>query len=301
MRYLTHTPAPPLAEYVDFLWSLSDAPVHARERILPSGTLELVVNLHEDEFRIYDPATERCSRFPGAMVSGAYRGPFVIDTREHAAILGVHFKPGGAFPFLGLPSGEMADRHVSLEVLWGRRAVELREHLCEAAPASRFALLERALLARLSRDFRRHGAVQVALDRLGMTGETVAEIAARVDLSHRRFIAVVTAEIGMTPKVFERVRRFQRALECARRTVAPDWARLSVASGYCDQSHLIRDFVAFSGFSPAQLLSHRDDPVKQDHVVLQEGQVHPIRPCRSGPRSVVSSRASADGSSVSNP
>jgi AraC-like DNA-binding protein len=291
MRYLTHAPAPPLDEYVDYLWSLSDAPAHARERILPSGTLELVVNLHEDEFHVYDPASDRCSRFSGAMISGAYRGPFVIDTREHAAILGVHFKPGGAFPFLGVPSGEMANRHASLETLWGRSAVELRERLCEAAPASRFAILERALAARLSRDFRRHGAAQVALERLGVTGESIAEIAARADLSHRRFIAVVSAEIGMTPKAFERVRRFQRALEWARRTVAPDWARLSVACGYCDQSHMIRDFMVLSGSSPSQLLSHRDDPVKENHVAVPEGQVRPIRPYRPAPRSGDRSRS----------
>jgi hypothetical protein len=43
--------------------------------------------------------------------------------------MGVHFKPGGAFPFLGIPAGELADTHVDLETLWVRSAVELRERL----------------------------------------------------------------------------------------------------------------------------------------------------------------------------
>jgi hypothetical protein len=72
-----------------------------------------------------DPATDthdaahpdRCNRFSGALVSGAYGGFFVIDTAEEVSIIGVHFKPGGAFPFLGLPAGELADAHVNLETL----------------------------------------------------------------------------------------------------------------------------------------------------------------------------------------
>src|SRR3954464_644091 len=102
MRFLRHEPSPALTPWIEHLWCLSDAPAHALEHILPMGTLELVINLHEDQFRIY-PSSElaTCARFPGAMVSGAYRRYFVIDTRVHASILGVHFRPGGAVPFLG--------------------------------------------------------------------------------------------------------------------------------------------------------------------------------------------------------
>jgi hypothetical protein len=170
MISLKHTPGAPLSGFVDSLWLFSDAPLHAKERIVPSGTLELVINLHEDEFRIYDPVdVEHCKRFSGVMVSGAYRGSFVIDTREHASVMGVHFKPGGALPFLGAPPGALADAHADLEVLWGRRrASELRERLCAAAaPARRFRILEKALLERLLLPVRRHAAVQAALHQLG--------------------------------------------------------------------------------------------------------------------------------------
>src|SRR5262245_11108735 len=103
MRYLVHKPCPPLRPFVDYLWFLSDAPRHARERIVPSGTIEMVINLQEDEFRIYGSATgENPRRFRGAIVSGCYSGPFGIDTREHAAIVGVHFRPGGAARLLGV-------------------------------------------------------------------------------------------------------------------------------------------------------------------------------------------------------
>jgi hypothetical protein len=38
------------------VWLISDAPSHSRELIVPSGTLDLVVNLRDDEIRIYEPA-----------------------------------------------------------------------------------------------------------------------------------------------------------------------------------------------------------------------------------------------------
>src|SRR6516162_6412791 len=130
----TCVPGPPLDKYIDRFWLCSDTPSHPRERILPSGTVELVINLSEDEIRIYDrcdPARPR--RYPGAVVSGPYSNFFLIDPLVHASIIGVHFRPGRAVPVLGVPASELADAHVDLESVWGRTADELRERLCTAA------------------------------------------------------------------------------------------------------------------------------------------------------------------------
>jgi hypothetical protein len=115
MKYLTRKPAPPLDALVENLWSLADAPAHARERIVPSGTFELVVNLDEDDIR------GAVRRHAGAVVSGAFTRSFVVDTREHASLVGVHFKPGGARAFLGARADELTDAHVELAALWSQR------------------------------------------------------------------------------------------------------------------------------------------------------------------------------------
>lgn len=272
MLYRSHTPAPPLDGFIGRFWLCSDAPAHDRERILPSGTIELVVNLREDEIRICDPThPDRATRYSGAVVSGTYSRFFVIDPLQHASILGVHFKPGGAFPFLGLPVGELADFHVDLEDLWGAPARELRERLCAAAtPEERFSLLEQALLSRLRHPLERHGAVPVALGALKPAGAgvRVRDVAQRVGLSQRRLIQVFTTEVGLTPKLYHRVRRFQQARARVGKDEAPDWARIAVDCGYFDQSHLIRDFLAFSGLSPEGYLLQRSERVLPNHVPL---------------------------------
>jgi AraC-like DNA-binding protein len=270
VQYRTYRPAPPLADFVAYMWTLRDLAVHAHERIVPSGTLELVVNLNEDALRIYDPRSGVWREYSGAVVSGAYRQYFVIDTRDHASIVGVHFKPGGAWPFLGVPPGELADRHIDLAMLWGRSAVELRERLCAAATSQeRFALLEQTLRSCLADAQPGHPAVPIALGRLARPGVTVGAVAEDVHLSRRRFIQVFTSEVGMTPKRLSRVLRFQRASALVRRINAPDWARLARACGYFDQSHLINEVSEFTGTSPSQLRP-ASETVKVLHLAVPE-------------------------------
>jgi AraC-like DNA-binding protein len=268
-----HPPPPPLAGLVDYFWSLTDAPSHSRERVIPSGTIEIVFNLHEDEFRIHRPSGggEEYARFRGAITSGAYGRAFGVETRAHASIVGVHFKPGGAARVLGVPAGELADTHVELEALWGRRAVELRERLAAAAdPAQRFRILEEALIGTLSPSPDIRGEVAFALGQLGAPGVQVRDVARHVHLSHRRFIELFTERVGMTPKRYSRVRRFQRALGLMSGGKAPDWAQAALDCGYFDQAHLCHDWAEFTGLSPAEFLRLRRVPVKENHVALPE-------------------------------
>jgi AraC-like DNA-binding protein len=272
VAHVTRKPAAPLSAFIDALWWLSDAPAHQEERIVPSGTQELVINLAENAFTIRAAASpNRVQLFSGAMASGAYRSYFVIDTRAHACLLGAHFKPGCAGPFFGVPPGGLSDRHVDLDALWGAFAQRLRERLCTATTLdARFQLFEAALLERSKRPFRRHPAVPLAVRRLSEGASSVGQVAAELGLSRRRLIEVFNAEVGMTPKVFARVQRFQRARSAARDKL-PQFSELAWQAGYCDQSHLIRDFVAFSGFSPLELLGSAGPELKDNHAVHRAG------------------------------
>jgi AraC-like DNA-binding protein len=234
-------------------------PSHSRERVIPSGTVELVVNLHE------------CDRFRGAVVSGAYSGPFDVETRAHASIVGVHLKPGGAASLLGVPAGELANTHVELDALWGRRSGELRDRLCAAAHSSqRFRILEQALLGFRPRSAGVREEVAVALGRLGAPGVEVGDVARQVQLSHRRFIELFTEQVGMTPKRYSRVRRLQSALRLVTGQGSPPWTQVALDCGYFDQAHLCRDWVEFTGFSPVEFLRLRHVRVKDNHVALPE-------------------------------
>jgi transcriptional regulator GlxA family with amidase domain len=70
----------------------------------------------------------------------------------------------------------------------------------------------------------------------------------------------------LTPKLYARVRRFQRAREMVRKAADPDWAAVAAACGFCDQSHLIRDFGEFAGLRPVAYLHQRSNDVLLNHV-----------------------------------
>lgn len=273
MTYRTHVPSPPLSDFVDLFWSYEGhGPPRAKERCLPTGTMELVVDLREDELRVYDGRDhEQFRSFRTALICGAHSVPFVIDTASQASIMGVHFKPGGAFPFFKLPAEELRNAHLSLETLWGAKAVELRDRLLEAeTPEARFRVLERALLARAFRSLTRHPAVAFALKKFGDVphSRTVSDVSDRTGLSRRRFIRVFSEEVGLTPKRFCRVRRFQEALRLIEGEQRLDWGEIALGCGYFDQAHFIRDFRAFSGLAPTAYLARRTGHL--NHVPLRD-------------------------------
>ncbi len=271
MPYLTYSPGPPLSRYIKSLWLCENhGQPHARERVLPSGEMQLVINLQEDRLRVYDPANlGHCRTFRGILLMGARSEYAVIDTADQAYIIGVQFRPGGAFPFLRLPAGELWNTQAPLDALWPSGASSLREQLLEAATHQRrFEILEQRLLRELSRGPQPNGAVGFALREFAERPQaaSIAAVAEQSGLSPKRFIQVFRDQVGLTPKVFCRVRRFQQALGQIQRAGKVDWAGVAVEAGYFDQAHFIHDFRAFSGINPSAYLMRRS-PFR-NHVPL---------------------------------
>ena len=254
----TYVPRPPLSGLIEFLWaSEAYGAGHPRERVLPGPVSELVIVL-------------RGAR-PGAVFCGAQSEAFVIETADRPTLLGVHFKPGGAFPFLRtIPAGELHNLRVSLDTIWGVDACDLQERLQEAATsAARFRLLEAALLARLTAPPRRHPAVAYALGAIDAAPERpIGDITERLGLSARRFIELFTAQVGLTPKLYSRVRRFQDVLAFIHEADDVDWVDVALRCGYYDQAHFIHDFRAFSGLTPTAYV--RAAVRDRSHVPLDE-------------------------------
>jgi len=271
MALLTHKkPAPPLSDFVDLLWLNEGYDTsHAKERLLPDGTVELVINLREDRVRIYDPhKLEQFHTVPGCVVSGPRSEFFVIDTAGAASTIGVHFKPGGAFPFFREPACELNNQTVALECLWGAASARLRERLLMApTPQQKFAVLEQCLLEQLAKPLQRHPAVNFAIQQFRCAPHgPVLQMAEAVGFSQRRFIQLFSNEVGLTPKLFCRVSRFQRVV----RTVHPlhkiGWAAMALDCGYYDQAHFNHDFQEFAGITPMQYLEQKTPHV--NHVPM---------------------------------
>jgi len=241
-----------------------------RERVLPSANVQIIFNLHQNSLNVSVPqGIDRFERFRGALIAGPRSDFSIVDTTDMESLMGVHFKPGGIWPFLGSPTDLLHNAHVSLDALWADQAWELRDRLvAEPDAKSRFHLLENMLLRRLNQGTARHPAVAFAL-REFQTRENVGPISrvvGKVGLSSRRFITVFTKEVGLTPKLFCRLHRFQNTLSHIPQAGIVDWADLAIQCGYFDQAHLNHEFRAFSGLNPGSYLTHRTD--HQNHARL---------------------------------
>lgn len=237
---------------------------------MPDGSMELVINLAEDRLATYDASNPTQSEtHGGCLLVGARSEHFVIDTQAQTSVMGIHFKPGGAFPFLGCPSNEVQNQNISLELLWGQKAADLREQVLEAeTPQRRFQVLEQLMLEMLAGPGEPSPAVRGGLIYIQQAEPTtpMAQIAEQVGYSSRRFIQLFKQEVGLTPKLFSRINRFQRVLSTLEEVNVPDWSRVATDNGFTDQAHFNHDFRSFSGLTPSSFVHQRGE--RRNHVPL---------------------------------
>jgi AraC-like DNA-binding protein len=272
MESRKYRPAGELGAFVECFWYWESAPMkHARERLMPKGEASIIFNLLDDPICIYDAEdTSRYTSHGTAVISGARTNCFAIDTSQEERVFGIQFQPGGAFPFFRPPASELKNTAVSLECLWKGVAGELRERLL-AAPTrdSMFALTEEYLLGQLVRQLELHPAVAFAREHFCRTphATTVTAVLGQIGLSQHRFIELFHDQVGLSPKAFCRVRRFQRVLQTVHGTRDVDWAQVALDCGYYDQPHFIHDFRAFSGLTPVQYLARATEHL--NHVPME--------------------------------
>ncbi len=194
-----------------------------------------------------------------SFVGGLIDRPAVSLSRGPTQALQFDLTPLGAAAIFGLPGSELAGLVVDFSDLTGRDGELLVEELALLPDwPSRFAALDRWLLARVALARPVSPDVDWAWRRLVATSGTVP-IATLVDElgCSRRHLAVRFREVvGMTPKTFGRMIRFERAVERLR-TGNDELGAIALDCGYYDQAHFNRDVRAFSGVTPGALLAQR--------------------------------------------
>ncbi|HTV04655.1 MAG TPA: AraC family transcriptional regulator [Acidobacteriaceae bacterium] len=255
MTHFLYTPPGPLSRVVQCFWYWEGAPTgHTKERLMPTGEASVIFNLRDEPIRIYNWRNlNQYETYGTAVLAGARSEPFAIDTQQQERVFGIQFQPGGSFPFFHVPSSEVVNLDVPLECVWRTAADTMRTRLLEAGSVpAMLAVAEEELLRQLVRPLELHPAVAFAAQRFTANPHrtTVACVLDSIGLSHRRFSQLFQEQTGLAPKVFCRVRRFQRVLSSLNKMRRFEWAQIALDCGYYDQAHFIHDFQSFSGFTP---------------------------------------------------
>lgn len=260
MAYISYIPSHPLSDYIYDLYYIGGRAPYPRLKVFPMPVSHLILNLG-DEFRWHGSGkTGRDALSTDSCWVGLWSQHYIVDWPSEVKFFGVHFKPGGAYPFLQFPLSELHNQVVSLDTIWGKFAAEIRERLY-AAPAFQtgLALLEQLLLARLGET--RHGLdlVQYAVGEIARHLGTISisALSDRIGISQNHLGTQFKRVVGVPTKELTRFYRFAHVLRSIDPAQPVDWAQVAQSSHFYDQSHLNKDFLAFTGYSPGDYLRRR--------------------------------------------
>jgi AraC-like DNA-binding protein len=245
---------PPLDALVECVWflrgrSVTDAAA-TPQCIPPDGTVELIVHLAG---RFEEVASGIGVPQPPVLVVGVWTGPIALSSPRRFDSVGIRIRPGCAASFWDEPASRITDRAVDAADLLGPDAGRLRDRLGDACDESaRLRIVTSFLLERLRE---RRPLTRTSIARVVAAGGRISidALARGAGVSARHLERVFRTEVGVSPKMFSRIIRFQRVL----RMGEPErsWAEVASRCGYADQAHLIRDFAQFAGSTPAVLAS----------------------------------------------
>jgi AraC-like DNA-binding protein len=232
--------------------------------VLPTGRIQVILNLARDY--LFDcPEGSPGLRMPPALIIGARSIYEIIDSSDMADLIGIVFAPGGFWPFAADAVDLFTNRTIPLEDLWGSHARSLRDRLREMPSAqAKLRCLEAFLMERFAPRILRRPSPQIpqvnfALQRFHRAPalSTVRAVALNTGWSERRFSQVFREEVGLTPKTWCRVQRFQRAVNQLHSGIDVPWAELALDCGFYDQSHFANEFRAFSGIDATTYSTRR--------------------------------------------
>lgn len=201
---------------------------------------------------------------PIAIVHGPTTTARVIDRACQRRAVGLVLRPGGLRALTGVSATEFVDTEVDLDQCLPGDAAGFVEQLRSAESAEQVmsGLLRRG--SHLGHQWVAPSAsVAVVAERV-LRGQQVQEACEGVGVSHRRLVANFRSEVGLLPKEFARLGRFESAVALVRRAGALPLAEIAVSAGYADQSHMTREFARFCAMSPGAL--HRDASNAPNHV-----------------------------------
>lgn len=268
---VSRRPAPRLGRHVlGYCGYREETAAFTRRRELPSGEVILIIGFGPALRTTYpDLAPDRVASAQ-SFVAGLHDTHCMVETPGTQAGIQVNLTPIAAHLLLGVPMRELTNRVVELDDLLGAESPLLVERLQDAPDwEARFELLDEALVRRL--DEARSASPDVAwawrriVERRGRMA--VAELCDELGCSRKHLARRFAEQIGVPPKAYARVLRFQRAVHMLGHRDGENWidmreygaaermgwGEIAVECGYFDHAHMNRDFRDLAGLTPGEL------------------------------------------------
>ena len=244
--YREPSSSPQLAGYIRYFF-IFEPDAKAVERVTPNGTVQISFqvnpNLGKGE-RLY-------------ILSRFSKTRYVVPT-DLGRVIGICFYPWAVRTFLKVPPYELTDKKISLEDIFGTRIISFYEEILNSADHKEaFKIIENYLIKVLHDSHPIDRMVEDASKRILKSYGTVQlnSLVSAYNISERRFEQRFNESLGVTPKFYSRLARFQNSLRLLNSGI--NLTEITYQCGYFDQSHFIRDFKLFSGITPNKYLAEK--------------------------------------------
>lgn len=264
MIFDSHIPKFPLNQFIEsFIYYKDYNPIHSIERFLPDGNVNIVIDLTNTPKFIYDNETlKEIQTCKNVWFSGIRTNYITIPSGRDSEMFIINFHKGKAYPFVKMPLNELTDSVVDAELVFTTEILQIREAILNLKTRTeKFDYVERQLLNLYIKRLEINPFIDFAVQQILIAPNvtTIENIANKVGYSQKHLIKIFKDNIGLTPKSFLKVTRFQKAIEEIEFQKRANWTSIALDSGYYDQAHFINDFKSFSGFTPTQYIQSKSE------------------------------------------
>ncbi len=264
MIFEHHIPPFPLNQFIEsFIYYRDYNPSHSVDRFLPDGNVNVVIDLTDYPKYIYDNETlKEIQACRNVWFSGIRTNFITIPSGKESEMFIINFHKGSSYPFVQMPLSTLTDSVVDGELVLTNEIMDLRGMIQEASTImGKFLAVETFLARKFAGRLEVNPFITYAVRKIIMAPSqaSIQQISGKVGYSQKHLIKMFKDNVGLTPKGFLRVIRFQKAIQEIAKTKRANWTSVALESGYYDQAHFINDFRSFSGYTPGQYLDKQSE------------------------------------------
>ena len=249
-------PVYPLSDYIEMYWywkgNASELPVR-QQFITPDTHTNLVLNFGSE--MKYFNASGMALSIKDAVYIGQQSKAYIGTMGEIIDLITIRFKPQGAANFMNLPISETSEQIINPDYIFGKAIDSLRAQIYEQQQvADKIRILENGLLALLHKHVIADRYIDLMINKIKYKEGIVSlkDISSQSGSEYKRMQRSFNACVGISPKLFSRMLRFDGICKKVVNSSKTDWFDIIAAYELADQSHLIKEFQFFTGFSPTE-------------------------------------------------
>ena len=267
MNFTQHTLPLELTGTVESIFHFSGyQPEHTMERVVPTGHIFIIMELDGFPRNTFDnEALKPLATFSEAWISGMHKNFLSISDHKDSEMLVIQFKAGGGYPYLHTPLSNLNDQVIPAQKILGDEILQLRSNILEKESVTeKLKLAEAWLIARMNKAFLPEPEILSIVETLKTNPlNQHKEVVQEYSKTQKHLIDQFKKYVGLTPKVLHRIFRFNEVLQKIHMKEKLEWSEIAYQFEYADQSHFIKEFKEFSGFSPQEFIGadfHKEQP-----------------------------------------